>query len=350
MIRAFRRALLAWYDAARRDLPWRRNHDFYPVWLSEIMLQQTRVEAVIPYFNRFLGRFPSVVSLANAPESDILAAWSGLGYYSRARNLQRAAQAIAGRRDPSGYEEILALPGIGPYTAAAVASIALGLPHAAVDGNVLRVISRLKNDASDVSLSAVRVRFSAEAQSLLDPRRPGDFNQAMMELGATVCLPRNPLCGECPVQRFCEGRDAGRERELPIKRGKDPARDIPLDVLVISRKRKVLLVRRPRSERRLAGFWELPRRQTPVPGEKLVAKFSHRIVNDRFRIAVYVAEPPAGTLPEPEEAHGGEWFSPERLARVPLTTVARKALALCAAERFGRASGSTNNRGIRNRD
>jgi A/G-specific adenine glycosylase len=334
LTRPFRRALLAWYDASQRDLPWRRNNDFYPVWISEIMLQQTRVEAVIPYFNRFLSRFPDIEALAKAPESDVLAAWSGLGYYSRARNLHRAAQSIVAQGHPDNYEQILALPGIGPYTAAAIASIVLGLPHAAVDGNVLRVLSRLKNDASEISLPTVRSRFTNEAQALLDPRRPGDFNQALMELGATVCLPRNPLCGECPVQRFCEGRAAGRERELPIKRGKDQARDIALDLVVIARADEVLLIRRGPDERRLPNFWELPQRRAPIRGEKPVAAFTHRIVNDRFRITVYRREPPVRLFPE-----SGEWFTPERMARVPVTTVARKALAL--AERSKRPPGST---------
>ncbi len=331
MIRAFRQALLAWYDASRRDLPWRRSNDFYPVWLSEIMLQQTRVEAVIPYFNRFLARFPDVASLANAPESDVLAAWSGLGYYGRARNLRHAAQVVAAQGNPSGYEGILALPGIGPYTAAAIASIALGLRYAAVDGNVLRLISRLKNDGSEISLPAVRAHFTEEAQSLLDPRRPGDFNQAMMELGATVCLPRNPRCGECPVRSFCEGRAAGRERELPIKRGKEQARDIALDLLLISRENEVFLVRRGVEERRLSNFWELPVRQTPSRGGKPVATFTHRIVNDRFRVTVYRMESSLGRLPE-----AGEWFSAERMARVPVTTITRKALALAENSRTDR--------------
>jgi len=325
----FRRALLAWYDASRRNLPWRRNKEFYPVWLSEIMLQQTRVEAVIPYFNRFLERFPNVSMLADSTETDVLAAWSGLGYYSRARNLHRAALAIAAKGAPSAYEEILALPGIGPYTAAAIASIALGAPRAAVDGNVLRVISRLKNDASEISQPATRARFTAEAQSLLDPRRPGDFNQAMMELGATVCLPRNPLCGECPVRRFCEGRAAGRERELPVRGGRERARDIPLDLLLFQRQNEIFLVRRRADERRLAGFWELPVRLKPKSGDEPVVTFTHRIVNDCFRIAVYICRPPVRP-PEP-----GEWFTPERMARIPVTTIARKALALIA----GRAPG-----------
>jgi A/G-specific adenine glycosylase len=333
LTKPLRRALLAWYDASRRDLPWRRTNDFYPIWLSEVMLQQTRVEAAIPYFNRFLDRFPTVAALAGAAEGDVLTAWSGLGYYSRARNLLRAARTIVAEGYPVGYEEILALPGIGPYTAAAIASISLGAPRAAVDGNVLRVVSRLRNDASEISLPAVRAHFTAEAQSLLDTRRPGDFNQAMMELGATVCVPRNPLCGQCPVQRFCEGRAAGRERELPVKQGKERARDVELELLLITRGAEIFLVRRSAKERRLAGFWELPQRQSPASGEKPVATFTHRIVNDCFRVTIYTRK--SSTPPVPA---AGEWFTPDRMAQAPVTTITRKALAF--AERLKDSSGS----------
>lgn len=171
----FRRALLRWYDASRRDLPWRESNDFYRVWISEVMLQQTRVEAVIPYYLRFLERFPTVDSLAAAPEDAVLTAWSGLGYYSRARNLHRAAKQLAAGNLPATHAEVLALPGAGSYTAAAIASIALNLRHAAVDGNVIRVISRLTNDASEIASVAARREFRNQAEALLDPRRPGDF-------------------------------------------------------------------------------------------------------------------------------------------------------------------------------
>ena len=169
---AFRKALLRWYDASRRDLPWRASNDFYRVWISEIMLQQTRVEAVVPFYLRFLKRFPSIGHLAEASQNDVLTLWSGLGYYSRARNLHLAAQRIASQGQPENYHQVLALPGVGSYTAAAVASIALGLPHAAVDGNVVRVISRLTNDTAESTSPAARRRFADKATALLDPRRP----------------------------------------------------------------------------------------------------------------------------------------------------------------------------------
>ncbi len=330
----FRRALLRWYDSSRRDLPWRESNDFYRVWISEVMLQQTRVEAVIPYYRRFLALFPTVDSLAAAPADAVLTAWSGLGYYSRARNLHRAAKQLAAGNLPATHAEVLALPGAGPYTAAAIASIALNLRHAAVDGNVIRVISRLTNDASEIPSVAARREFRNKADALLDPRRPGDFNQAMMELGATICLPRMPGCGACPVERFCAARAAGTERELPVKLKKQNARDVPLDLVLIEADRRIFLIKRSALERRLADFWELPGRQH-IPGqqgqpdpEKLLGEFSHRIVNDRFRIRLFRVEPigvARSSLPP------GNWFGVSELHRIPLTTITKKALATASS-------------------
>ena len=319
--------MLRWYDRAKRDLPWRVTRDFYRVWISEIMLQQTRVEAAIPYYERFLALFPDVESLAVAPEPDVLTAWSGLGYYSRARNLHRAAKQVGATGYPADYEQLSGLPGIGPYTAAAIASIALGQPFAAVDGNVIRVVSRLANDPGEVSSPLTRQRFSREAQRLLDPRRPGDFNQAMMELGATVCVPRSPDCGLCPVARFCAARAAGTERELPVKLKKTAARDVKVDLAVFTGCNEspaiagsVFLVQRAPDERRLAGFWELPQKNL-FPGwrGRRAKEFVHQIVNDRFRITVWRGLTPKA-LPS------GRWFGPADLAAIPLTTISRKAL------------------------
>ncbi|HEY4088492.1 MAG TPA: A/G-specific adenine glycosylase [Bryobacteraceae bacterium] len=318
---SFRRALLAWYDRMKRDLPWRTaTPDFYRVWLSEIMLQQTRVEAVIPYFHRFLDRFPDVHSLALAPEPAVLAAWSGLGYYSRARNLHQCAKQVAAASAPAGYEDLRALAGIGPYTAAAIASIAFGQPHAAVDGNVMRVISRVTGDAGEISSPITKARFTEAAQLLLDPARPGDFNQAMMELGATVCIPRAPRCGECPVARFCQARASGRETELPVKLKKNAARDVPLDLAIFRNGSELFLIQRAAGERRLAGFWELPGKNLfPRWRGRLAAQFTHQIVNDRFRISVFEG-------PAPKVLPNGKWFVPAELDAIPLTTVTRKAL------------------------
>ena len=207
------RLLLAWYARGHRDLPWRDTRDPYRIWVSEIMLQQTRAQAVIPYYHRFLERFPSVEALAAAAEDEVLALWSGLGYYSRARNLRLAARQIVDSGGfPRSYEGIRGLPGIGDYTAAAVASIAFDLPYAVLDGNVLRVVARVANDAADISAARTRERFRAMAQGWLDAAiEPGHFNQALMELGATVCLPRKPLCLVCPL--------AGGLRGAPRRHG-----------------------------------------------------------------------------------------------------------------------------------
>jgi A/G-specific adenine glycosylase len=323
----FRRALLAWYDRVKRDLPWRTAApDFYRVWLSEMMLQQTRVEAVIPYYERFLARFPDVESLAVASEPDVLTAWSGLGYYSRARNLHRGAKESVSSGLPVNYDQLLNLSGIGPYTAAAIASIALGEPRAAVDGNVIRVIGRLTNDASEMSSPVTKRRFNDEAQQLLDPRRPGDFNQAMMELGATVCIPRNPRCEQCPVARFCVAHAAGTERELPVKLKKASARDIALDLALFAGRAgnagKIFLIQRDSAERRLADFWELPAKNLfPKWNGRPQGQIVHQIVNDRFRITVWHGAAPR-LLPS------GKWFTSFELTAIPVTTISRKALRI----------------------
>ena len=289
------------------------------------MLQQTRVEAAIPYYHRFLARFPTVDALAEAPESDVLALWSGLGYYSRARSLHRAAKQIAACGPPADYAEVRDLPGVGPYTAAAVASIALGLAHAAVDGNVLRVLSRLYNDASEITLTAARRRFDELAAQLLDTRRPGDFNQAMMELGATVCLPRTPACASCPVARFCAACAAGTARALPVKLKKQQPRDVTLDLAVLESDNCVFLLQRDSAARRLADFWELPPKQLFPKLRRRLRKafeFRHQIVNDRFRITVWHGIIGGFETAQPQ----GRWMPLADLARIPLTTVARKAL------------------------
>src|SRR5439155_5054834 len=252
-------SLMDWYRRERRELPWRGTDDPYRILVSEIMLQQTRAQTVIPYYERFLKQFPNVKALAEAREAEVLVYWSGLGYYSRARNLQKAARAIlTAGRFPSDYDGIRELPGVGPYTAAAVASIAFNGPHAVVDGNVLRVIARLNDDGADIASPKTRARFQQLADEWLDHRHPGQFNQAMMELGATVCLPRTPRCLLCPVAGFCEGRRAGRQHELPVKQSKTAPRHIQIQVAIIEKKGAVLLRQRPAGASLMAGFWELP--------------------------------------------------------------------------------------------
>ena len=224
---------------------------------------------------------------------------------------------------PATYEQLSNLPGIGPYTSAAIASIALELPHAAVDGNVLRVVSRLRNDASEISAVATKKRFGEWAKELLDPLRPGDFNQAMIELGATVCVPKSPRCGACPVAEFCAARKEGTQNSLPVKLAKAPANARELQVALFRRSTPQaawFLVRRDTSEKRLAGFWELPDRKLfPKLRARRSKIFIHQIVNDRFEVTVWSAKPPA-MLPE------GRWFKREELDDIPLATISRKAI------------------------
>jgi A/G-specific adenine glycosylase len=315
--------LLAWYRQGHRDLPWRRTQDPYRIWVSEIMLQQTRAQAVIPYYERFLERFPAVEDLAAAREEDVLTLWAGLGYYSRARNLLRAARQIgAAGGFPRDFDAIRALPGIGDYTAAAIASIAFGLPHAVVDGNVLRVIARIENDAADIASTRTRERFRAIAQQWLDPREPGIFNQAMMELGATVCLPRNPLCLVCPAGDACRARAAGTASHLPVKLRKTEPVRLAGTLLVIQKGGRILLRQRGVDSSRMAGFWDLP---TPedLPSVRTgdaLGEIRHTITHHHYTLAVHRAAAP-GRIAAPFR-----WFTLAGLDGIPLSTTARKAL------------------------
>jgi A/G-specific adenine glycosylase len=235
-VTSFRKQLLGWFRQYHRDLPWRRTNDSYRIWLSEIMLQQTRVTAVIPYYERFLERFPDVHALATAPQEEVLRLWSGLGYYSRARNLQRAAQEIVAKHDgafPRTEKEALALPGIGSYTAAAILSIAYGDKHAVLDGNVARVLARVFAVQGDLRDAKRWQLLQASADALLAPKSPGDWNQAMMELGATLCTPRSPQCLLCPVTQFCQARKLGLADSIPARRKKRATENIVLAAAVL---------------------------------------------------------------------------------------------------------------------
>jgi A/G-specific adenine glycosylase len=308
-VRAIRAKLIRWYQRAQRDLPWRRTRDAYAIWISEIMLQQTRVAAVIPYYARFLARFPDAAALAAASENDVLALWSGLGYYSRARNLQKAARQIeeAGAF-PSTYEAIGELAGVGSYTAAAIASISLGLPHAVVDGNVRRVFARLTNDA--------QADTQTIADQLLDKRDPARWNQAVMELGALVCLPRDPLCGKCPLSKHCAARSAGTQSAVPGKKIKPATERLERTLLVIRRGGKLLLA----PSQRVKGFWDLPE---PFAGARLgdvVGTFTHTITHRRYAFTVRNA---TGAAPK-----NCRWFQESGLGEITLGTTAKKALEI----------------------
>lgn len=252
-----RRRLLAWFDREQRAMPWRESRDPYRVWVSEIMLQQTQVATVVPYFERFMERFPSLVDLARADEDDALALWAGLGYYTRARNLLKAARRIAELGAfPSTYDELLRLPGFGPYTAAAVASIVFDEAVACVDGNVMRVVARLLALDGDPRKGETKKTVEQTASDWIDPKRPGDFNQAMMELGATVCQRDTPYCLLCPVRDLCRAHEMGIEADIPPRR---PSKTEPLTAVIgVCRERGRVLVSRRREGGRFAGMWEFP--------------------------------------------------------------------------------------------
>lgn len=313
--------LIAWYEAGHRDLPWRAARGPYPIWISEIMLQQTRAAAAIPYYERFLERFPTVQSLAESAEEDVLTLWAGLGYYARARNLRRAARQIVETGFPREYEAWRALPGIGDYTAAAIASIAFDLPHAVVDGNVLRVVARMENDAADIGAARTRERFRAIAQSWLDARRPAAFNQAMMELGATICLPKNPMCAACPLSAGCRARAEGTAAQLPVKLRRAIPVKLEDTLLIVRRGGRILLHQRDADASRMAGFWDLPG-LGDLPHARVarqLGEIRHTITHHHYRFVLAAA-----TARVPKA--GFRWFRVCEMTAIPLSTTARKAL------------------------
>ena len=294
-ILSFRQKLLTWYDANKRDLPWRRSKNPYHIWVSEIMLQQTRVDTVIPYYERFLDWFPTVESLANAPEERLLKAWEGLGYYSRVRNMQTAAQQIMSEFEgkfPSTYEGISSLKGIGPYTAGAISSIAFNLPQPAVDGNVMRVLARLFEVNHDIGNPSNRKIFQAMMEILIDPDRPGDFNQALMDLGSDIEAPVNPRPEESPVKEFSAAYQHGTMDRYPIKSPKKKPIPIYLKALVVQNNQGQFLLEKNESENLLAGFWHFPLIE--------VDEFSDQ--NQDLDLFSQVAEPILQLGPSPQES------------------------------------------------
>jgi len=283
-----RAALLRWYRRARRDMPWRREVSPYRTWISEIMLQQTTVAAVTPKYEAFLRRFPNVAALAAAPEEDVLAAWAGLGYYSRARNLRRAAQEIVANHGgvfPSDFDSVLALPGIGRYTAGAILSIAFAKPFPVVDGNVIRVFSRLFGRRGRAKDPAFAAQIWKRAEELVPKKAPGDWNQALMELGATVCTPESPSCGACPVSRDCVAFKKGLQEELPLPEKRRAPEPVSWTCLWIERDGKVLLWKRSERERLLKNLWGLPEagRVPAAPGRRL-ARVAHTITHHALSV------------------------------------------------------------------
>lgn len=340
-----RASLLGWYRRVRRDLPWRRDADDYRVWVSEVMLQQTTVRAVAPYFERFLARFPTVHALAVAGEEDVLAAWSGLGYYHRARNLHRGARHVVerhGGRFPRSVEAALAVPGVGPYTAGAVLSIAYGEPVAALDGNVRRVTARLFAVTEEGPRGDAACR--THARELLETRAPGDWNQAVMELGATVCTPRRPRCGGCPVAGHCRAHARGEEASFPRARTRRAPVQVTVAAAIVERHGRVLLVRR--AEGRLMGrLWEIPqtslegggaagleaelreRHGLHVEAGALLARAAHAITFRRIRLEAYRARlrgrPPA-------DSDRFRWVAREEVSGLAVSSLTHKVLRATA--------------------
>lgn len=331
-----RQALLDWYDRHRRDLPWRRSRDPYRIWLSEVMLQQTRIETALPYYQRFLEKFPTVEDLAGAEVEEVLALWSGLGYYRRARQLHAAARKVA---EAGGFPRTVAglreLPGIGAYTAAAVASIAFGVAEPVLDGNVERVLSRRLALDLDPKSREARQRMLEAAAGLLDPGRPGDSNQALMELGATICVPRRPRCLLCPIRPACRAANGGDPERYPVARPKRGREQHRLAVAVVEREGSVLLFRRPEGQALLAGIWELPWAGLEDPESGLAERYGgrwalgdrlgsvrHSITFRDLELEVHRAafHPPAG-----EDGAWG-WFGERERSGLPLSSLVTKVL------------------------
>jgi A/G-specific adenine glycosylase len=321
-----RHALLEWYHPNKRDLPWRQTADPYAIWISEIMLQQTRVAVVIDRYTAFLQRFPTVQSLAAALEQDVLALWSGLGYYRRARMLHKAAQVIVAEHAgvmPATAMGLRDLPGIGSYTSAAIASIAHGEPIAVVDGNVERVLSRIQgwHSHDTASEAAVRRKVDEFAQTLIDPHHPGDFNQAIMELGATICTPRNPQCLVCPWARDC--RTLGEHRTP--KRAPMTTREIACSLITRETPNgtEVLLHQRPATNSIMPGLWELPTLE-PSPNTTPILTVRHAIMQVNYTVHAHVL--PAKHFPKPSATPARRWIAADQATSMALTGLARKIL------------------------
>ncbi len=336
---AQRRRLLEWYGRQRRDLPWRRKPTPYRVWVSEVMLQQTTVKAVVPYYRTFLRRFPSMRALAEASVDDVLAVWSGLGYYGRARNLHRGAQAIVERhagRFPRGLEAAMLVPGVGLYTASAVLSICYGAPHAVVDGNVRRVLSRqlaLRGSAWDKDGAYYNL-----ASEWLEKLAPGDWNQALMELGATICTPRGPKCEACPIRRWCKAFALGVQEQLPESRRRRPSVDVTVAAALIEERGRVLLVRRC-AGKLMSRLWEIPQSSLESKGLpdlerelreahgleieplQLLVRARHSVTFRRIRLEGYRARL---KRPAPRDPERFRWIRPNELEDLAVSAMTRK--------------------------
>ncbi|MCA9213340.1 MAG: A/G-specific adenine glycosylase [Planctomycetales bacterium] len=346
-----RRRLLNWFDAHARDLPWRESRDPYKIWVSEIMLQQTQVETVRPYFKRFIERFPNVATLASSDEAEVLRLWEGLGYYRRARQLHKAARVVVDKHQgnfPTDYDEVLALPGIGRYTAGAILSIAHDQRVPIVEANTIRLYSRLLAYANDPRSTEGQKLLWDFAEHILPRKRTGDFNQAAMELGAKLCVPRQPQCHECPVAALCPTRQQGLQEEIPVAAKRVDLTDVT-EVAVVVRRNNQILLRKCAEDERWAGLWDFPRfavatdetktldasivsnvqRLTGVTvatGPKLTT-IKHGVTRYRITLECYAAKHFAGRLKKNSEC---EWTTTKQLEHYPLSVTGRKIAKLIA--------------------
>jgi A/G-specific adenine glycosylase len=329
----FTRRLLSWYDSNRRDLPWRTSPqrpgplDPYHVLASETMLQQTQVATVIPYFERFIARFPRLADLAAAPQQEVLRLWQGLGYYSRARNLHAAAQTIVSEHHgqvPSELTELLALPGVGRYTAGAIASIAFDRPAPILDGNVIRVLCRIDAIEDDPREKRTLANLWRRAEELVPQVRPGDFNSGLMELGATVCTPANPKCLVCPAKDFCQAAAMGIQDRIPAARRRKPTPLVRRYVYCISRRGRWLLEQRPQSGR-WAGMWQFitleapdpERLPVPIRGPRSIGRISHRLTHRRYEFDVFQTDALSGRTSKDDRER--KWTRLAELDNYPLS-------------------------------
>lgn len=338
--------LLSWFDAHKRDLPWReaKPRDPYHVWVSEIMLQQTRTEAVKPYFASWMERFPTIHDLAMAEEADVLHAWQGLGYYSRARNLHKAAQVMEekyGAKMPKTVAEVKALPGIGEYTAGAICSMAFGQKEAAIDGNVLRVYARLYGVEEDILKSVGRKAIQKLVDETL-PDRAGDFNEALMDLGADICIPKHPRCADCPLRSYCEAVKQGKEEILPIRTKKKPQVELAAACGICIQNGKVLLHKRPKTGM-LASMWEFPMALAPKTEDSQKAlenllsgsieqdfwHYTHVFTHRIWHMTAYRMD--HWTVPEGEY----QWFTAEEYKQIPLAGPHAKLAAFVGKQIYG---------------
>lgn len=350
-IEAFQTDLISWFDREQREMPWRKERDPYKIWVSEIMLQQTRVDTVIPYFERFMEQFPTVEALANAEEERVLKAWEGLGYYSRARNLHSAVKEVSEQYEgivPNRPKEILSLKGVGPYTAGAIASIAFGLPEPAVDGNVMRVLSRILLIEDDIAKPQTRKIFEEAVRVLISDENPSYFNQGLMELGATICTPRNPSCMLCPVQNHCAAFDEGLESELPVKKKKIKKRVVPVAVALLQNEKGETIIEKRPEKGLLANLWQFPNMEpgndqvSPINQLKTYLEerypiqvdlnehlldFQHIFSHLTWKIAVY-----SGTFKVNQEIKEGKIVDSDQLDTYPLPVPHQKVAALLKGE------------------